>query len=182
MSIGRATAAELAAARKRPPFQPAQQLLDIEARERAVRPGQAGRPVEGLRHREHAVAAAFDHERNIAFAFEPTQTEQLAEAAFEVDIGEIQLRFDVDPLLEIGERHGALDHSAIGLCLADGQHQMAVTQVCRDCGASELGIRHDDSSPPTDARSRSSPARPSSVMRPLFHARSLAAIRRTVET
>ena len=86
---GRAPAAEFAAARQRPPFQPAQQLLDIESRERAVRPGQAGGAVEGLRHREHTVTAPFDGERNIAFAFEPTQTEQLAEAAFKVDIGEI---------------------------------------------------------------------------------------------
>ena len=40
---GRTTAAELAATRQGAPFQPAQQLLDIQARERAVCPGQAGR-------------------------------------------------------------------------------------------------------------------------------------------
>ena len=87
--IGRAPAAEFAAARQRPPLQPAQQLLDIKSGERAVRPGQAGRPVQGMRHREHAVTAPFDRERNIAFAFEPAQAEQLAEAAFKVDVGEI---------------------------------------------------------------------------------------------
>ena len=119
----RTTAAELAATRQGAPFQPAKQLLDIQARERAVCPGQAGRPVERLRHSEDAVTTAVHGERDIPLAFESAQTEELAEAAFKIDVGEIQLRFDVDPLLEIGERHGALDHAAIGLRLADSQHQ-----------------------------------------------------------
>ena len=55
-------------------------------------------------HREHAVASAFDRKRNIAFAFKPAEAEQLTEAALQVDVGKLQLRFDVDALLEIGER------------------------------------------------------------------------------
>ena len=80
-------AAELAAAGERPPFQPAQQLLHIEAGERALFADQAGGAVQGAGHREHAVAAAFDREGDVALAFEPMQPEQLAEAAFQIDVG-----------------------------------------------------------------------------------------------
>src|SRR5262249_9977595 len=93
---------------------------------------------------EHAVARAFDRKRDIAFAFEPAQAEQLTKAAFQIDVGELQLRFHVDTLLEIGEREGALDHAAVGLRLSDRHAQVAAAQVGGDSSAAELGGGHDD--------------------------------------
>ena len=42
---------------------------------------------------------------SVTLALEPTQPEQLAETGFEVDVGELQLRFDVDAVRRLGERH-----------------------------------------------------------------------------
>ena len=137
-----APAAEFAAARQRPPLQAAQQLLHVEAGERAVLAGEVGGAVQGAGDREHAVAAAFDRESHVALAFEPVQPEQLAEAAFQVHVGELQLGFDIDAGIEIGQRQRSPDHAAIGLRLAHGHHQMAAAQVGADGGAAELGIRH----------------------------------------
>ena len=53
-------------------------------------------PFKRVGQRQHAVAGAFDREAKSAFAFEPVQPEQLAEAAFQIDVGKLQLRFDVD--------------------------------------------------------------------------------------
>ena len=91
----RAAAAEVPADRERTLLQPLEQLLDIEARDRALARGQVRGAGERAGEREHAVAGRLDRERQIALAFEPAQAEQLAEAGFEIDVGELQLRFDV---------------------------------------------------------------------------------------
>ena len=67
----------------------------------------------------HAVAEALDRERQVALAFEPAQAEQLAEAGFEVDVGELQLRFDIGALGALRQDHGALERPAEGLRFAD---------------------------------------------------------------
>ena len=138
----RAPAAEFAAAGQRPPLQPAQQLLDVEAGERAVLAGQVGGAVQGAGDARARCRRCLRPRRIVALAFEPVQPEQLAEAAFQIDVGELQLRFHVHAGVEIGERQRALDHAAIGLRLADGHHQMAAAQIGADRGAADLGVGH----------------------------------------
>ena len=59
----RAAIAEIAGAGKRPALQPAQQLLDIPAHQRALPAGQAGGSVQGPRQRQHAVAGGIERHR-----------------------------------------------------------------------------------------------------------------------
>ena len=130
--------------RERTLLQPLEQLLDIEARDGALPPGQARGAGHGLGQRQHAVARGFDRERERALALEPAQPEQLAETGFEVDVGELQLRFDVDAVRRLGERHGAFQRAAERLRFADRDREAPVAQVGGDPGAAEPRGRDRD--------------------------------------
>ena len=139
--VGRLAAAELAAARKRPPLDAPEQLLDIEAGDRALAAGEAGRSVQCLGQLVDAAAGAVDREAEIALALELSNAEHLAEALLEIDIGELQLRLEVGAGRRFREPERALDHAAEGLRLADRHRQLAAAQIGCDRSSPELGIR-----------------------------------------
>ena len=86
-----------------------------------------------------AARRSFDREAEIAFAFEPSNAEHLAEALLEIDVGELQLRLEVGARRRLGEPERALDHAAEGLRLADRHGEIAAAQIGRDRRAPELG-------------------------------------------
>src|SRR6185437_7900079 len=143
-AVRRPPAAKFAAARKWPTLEASQQLLNVEARERTVCSYQIGGAIQGPCHRKNAVTTAFDRKRDISFALEATQAEQLAEATLEIDVRELQLRLDINALIEFGKRHRAFNYAAICLRLADRNDQTTAAQISGYRGTAELGIRYDN--------------------------------------
>jgi len=140
----RRAGAEVAATGERPALQPAQQLFDIDAVERAGMGGEACCAVERAGHRHHGRAGAVDIHRQIAAALDLVDAEDLAEAIVEIDIDELHVRGHADAVVGDSKTQTALGSAAEGLRLADCEIELAIAQIGGDCGASELRGRELD--------------------------------------
>ena len=149
--VGRRAGAEVAAAGQRPALQPLQQLLDIEARDRAVMAGQRRGAVERLRKAERARARGHQRDVEIAAAGQLGDAEQFAGAGLQVDIGELELRLDVGDRVRAGDPERTPRDAAIDLRLADAQRQRAAAQVGAERGAPQFRSRRPSPAPPTTA-------------------------------
>ena len=117
-----------------------------------------------LRQREHAVAGGVDRDRQVAAALDPAEVEHLAEAALEIDVGELQLRLEVGA--EVGARRApseplrmppnACDSPIVTVSLPP---RRLVAMAVRPSLARAIVMRAADS-----RRSRSKPFRPSSAI------------------
>ena len=83
-------------------------------------------------------------DRDVAAAVEPAELEHVAQAFFEIDVGELQLRLELGAGVGGGERQRALEDAAERLRLADRHEQLAAAQIGGDRGAPELGAAERD--------------------------------------
>src|SRR4029453_5769453 len=92
--LSRLAAPDLAPPGRCPALEAPQQLLDVESGKRALSAGQVGGAVERLGQLVDVAAGTVEGEGQRAFAFEPPETDQFAETALEVDVGELELRLE----------------------------------------------------------------------------------------
>ncbi len=100
-------------------------------------PVEARLAVERAGDRKHAVAGAFEREREIAAALDPVHAEQIADALFQIDVLEIHLRGEDRALFRARKSDGAAHHPAETARLADRDAEIAIAQIGRDRGAAE---------------------------------------------
>ena len=173
----RAAGAEIAVAGQRPPFQPAQQLLHVDAEKRAVTCIQARGPWSVCVKAQTEPPDPADVEHEHAVALELVQAEDVAEAIGKVDLGELHVRGDVDAVVVAAEPERAGGDAAKGLRFADGHVQLAAARSGRDHSAAQPRVCD------LDARGRQPQieievGKPSSAIGNRSQVRSLVAIKR----
>src|SRR5581483_2584441 len=119
VGVGRRARAEIAGARQRPALEAPEQLLGVEARDRAVMARQRRGAVERLREPVRARTGRGERDAEIAAARKLAEAEQLAGAGLQVDIGELELRLDVGKAVGARQSKRALGDAAIDLRFAD---------------------------------------------------------------
>ena len=116
---------------------PLQELLDIEAGDRAVMAIERGGAVERLREPKRAGAGGDQRDIEIAATGKLVDAEQIAGAGLQIDIGELELGLDLGNGLRARNRERALGDAAIDLRFADRERERATAQVCSQRSAAE---------------------------------------------
>ena len=101
---------------------------------------QARGTIECIGQRQYRVAGSIDIQGHVSAASKLLHPENLAQATFQIDIKELQMRVGFDTTVVDRKPHRAFHDAAEGLRLTDRDIELAIAHVGGDGGSAQLGL------------------------------------------